>query len=702
MAREPDILERIEPWSEPQPATIPLEIPTEEPLKDPLKGSIDYLLSLQRSDGYWWFALEANEGVGAGFIFVMNYLGCVDQEIQRGICNRIKDVQGSDGSWSVYKDGPGDLSTTIECYLALKIGGQDANAPMMQRAREFILNAGGIEKTRVFTKIHLAMFGLVPWETCPVMPPELIFLPSWFPINIYEFSSWARCTIVPLIIFMSVRKSRSLPEWAKIDELFCQPPAKRDYSYRTEKKLISWERFFIYLNNCLRVYERLPFKPLRKLAIRRCAEWIWRHIQKSEDIYPALAYGTLAFSAMGYPNDSPQIRKPFTALKMFNQRYTTLSLPALPDEIRDDGQTRPSQLRELGIDPRVSSEQPLTASVDDTRIHQQCCISPVWDTPWAMTALLESGVAPSHPALLKAGTWLLSKEITETRGDWAVKNPHAQPGGWAFEFENEFFPDVDDTIQVLTVLRSLKIPEREKSEAIRRGLAWLVSMQNADGGWGAFDQNQTCNIVNHIPFADHDACLDPSSPDITGRMVELLAVTGFSSDSPVVARAMDYIWKTQETFGGWYGRWGVNYLYGTWCVLTGLAAIGWDMGDERIGRATSWLMSVQHPEGGFGESPESYVRREFVPLNANVPSQTAWALMGLVAGGAASSEAARQAARFLLKNRNPLGSWDEEQYTGTGFPGHFYLRYHGYRHFFPLLALARYRNQIQRPAAGGT
>ena len=696
MAQDPDILERIEPRIEPLPGAIPLEVPVEEPHKDPLRGSIDHLLSLQRSDGYWWFTLEANEGVGAGFIFVMNYLGCVDEGLQRGICNRIRDVQRQDGTWSVYKDGPGDLSTTIECYLALKIGGWDINDPMMRRAREFVLKSGGIEKTRVFTRIHLAMFGFLPWESCPAMPPEMIFLPSWLPMNIYDFSSWARCTVVPLTILMALKRTRRLPKHVTIDELFCSPPDQRDYSFTTDKSLISWEKFFIYLNHFLKVYERLPFKPFRKSAIRRCADWIWKHIQQTEDIYPALAYGAVALSAMGYPNDSPQIRKPLTALKMFNQHYTTHSLPALPEEIRDDGQTRPSQLRELGIDPCVSSDRPLTTSNDSTRIHQQCCISPVWDTPWSTTALLDAGVSPSHPALLKTGNWLLSKQITETRGDWAVKNRKGNPGGWAFEFENDFFPDVDDTIQVLTILKRLDMPLQEKSEAIRRGLAWVQSMQNRDGGWGAFDKNQNCILVNHIPFSDHDACLDPSSPDITGRMIELLVRLGFSSDNPAVARALDYIWKHQEAFGGWFGRWGVNYLYGTWCVLTGLNALGWNMEDDRTRLATSWLVSLQRPDGGFGESPESYVKKEFVPLNVSTPSQTAWALMALVAGGQATSDAARRAASFLLKSRNDLGSWDEEHYTGTGFPGHFYIRYHGYRHFFPLLALARYRNEIQK------
>lgn len=632
-----------------------------------LDQSINYLKSLQRSDGYWWFTLEANETIGAEFVFLMHYLGAVDGEILQGIARRILDVQRQDGTWAIYNDGPPCLSTTVECYFALKLAGLSPDAPEMARARDFIIKNGGIEKTRVFTKIHLAMFGLVPWDAAPAMPAEFILVPKWFPFNIYEFSSWARATIVPLLIFMSKRVVRGLMEGFNLDELFCNPPNARDYSFKTQKGLISWESFFILLDKILKLYEKLPLKPLRKLAIHKCAGWTWDHVSKTEDIYPALAYGTLAFKALGYPNDAPEIKKPFGALKMFQQSYTTLDVPALPPEIRDIS-TRPGTFR----------------------VHQQSCISPVWDTPWVVTALLEAGVPKDDPALLRAARWLISKQTTDIKGDWAIKNPKARPGGWAFEFENKYFPDVDDTIQVLSVLNRVAIPEDEKSMACGLGLDWLLSMQNSDGGWAAFDKDQTVGMVNRIPFSDHKACLDPSSPDITGRMIEFLATQGFTVENGVVERALGYIWRTQEPFGGWFARWGINYIYGTWCVLTGLNAIGWDLGDPRIARAVSWLESIQHHDGGFGESPQSYDQGEYVPLDAGVPSQTAWALMGLVAGGRASDAAAGRAADFLLNSRNQNASWDEFQHTGTGFPGHFYIRYHGYRHFFPLLALARY------------
>ncbi len=659
-----------------------------------LQGTIDYMKGLQRSDGYWWFALEANETIGSEFVFLMHYLGDVDKAIQRGIGRRILDVQRDDGSWSLYHDGPGDLSTSVECYFALKLAGFSKNDPAMTKARDFILSAGGAERSRVFTRIHLAMFGLVPWSACPAMPAEFIFLPKWFYVSIYSFSSWARATIVPLLIFMCEKKVSKLSDNFTLDEIFIDPPDRRDFSFKTNKGFLSIESFFINIDKLLKLYEKKPLKQIRRKAINRCKDWIWERVQKTEDIYPPLAYCALAYKALGYDNEAPQIKKPFTALKMFQQRYATRDVPALPEEIKDDGRTRPSELRELGMDPRIN---PCARSNRNDAIHQQCCISPIWDTPWMMEALLEAGVPPSDPALLRAGKWLLTKQITEVKGDWAVRNSKARPGGWAFEFENDFYPDVDDTIEVLTVLCRLAIPWRIKEKSIKRGIDWLLSMQNNDGGWGAFDRNQTRELVNRIPFSDHKACLDPSSPDITGRMVEFLIKRNFSQAHPVIKKALKYIWRMQEDFGGWLARWGINYIYGTWCVLSALASMGIGTSDPRVARAVEWLISVQRPDGGFSEAPNTYDPKEpFSHYSVSVPSQTAWALMGLVGGGATHSKAATRAALYLLNNRNESGSWDEMHYTGTGFPLHFYIRYHGYRHYFPLLALARYFH------AGGT
>ncbi len=661
-----------------------------------LEGSIRLMKSLQRQDGYWWFALEANETIGAEFIYLMHYLGEVDPEIVKGIARRILDVQRKDGTWALYHEGPADLSTTVECYFALKLAGMDPSEPAMQRAREYILSAGGAEKVRVFTRIHLAMFGLIPWDAAPAMPAEFIFLPNWFYVSLYSFSSWARATIVPLLIFMCQKKVQPLPDNFQLDEIFLAPREKRDFSFKTDKGFFSPENFFIQIDKLLKIYEKNPLKELRAKAIRRCSEWIWERVQKTEDIYPPMAYCAFAHKALGLSNDDPKIRKPFNALKMFQQRYAADDVPALPPEIRDNGKARPSELREAGIDPRTNPAE-ASASRDGFRIHQQCCISPVWDTPWMIEALLETGVPPGDPALLRAGRWLMSKQITGVRGDWAMKNPKGKPGGWAFEFENDYYPDVDDTIQVLTALCKLSIPWREKEKAVMQGIDWLISMQNDDGGWGAFDCNQTRWIVNRIPFSDHKACLDPSSPDITGRMVEFLMRRNYSTSHPSVKKALKYIRETQEDFGAWFARWGINYIYGTWCVLTALAAMGIGHTDSRVAKAVAWLSSVQRPDGGFSEAADTYhPHKPFESYSESVPSQSAWALMGLVAGGAVHSPAAARAACYLINNRNLNNGWDERHYTGTGFPLHFYIRYHGYRHFFPLLALGRYFR------AGGT
>jgi squalene-hopene/tetraprenyl-beta-curcumene cyclase len=662
-----------------------------------LSKTVEYMKSLQRTDGYWWFALEANETIGAEFIYLMHYLGEVDEEIQGGICQRILDVQRADGSWALYYDGPGDLSTAVECYFALKLGGLDTNDERMVKAREFIHSRGGAENSRVFTRIHLAMFGIVPWTSCPAMPAEFIFLPKWFYVSIYSFSSWARVTIVPLLIFMCERTVQRLPDNFSIEEIFRNPRDSRDFRFKAKRGFFSIENFFIQLDRLLHFYERHHLKSLRRKATRRCKEWIWERVKSTEDIYPPMAYCALAHKACGYENDSPQIRKPFNALKMFQQRYTTEDVPALPDEIRDDGRARPSELRDMGINVKAEATTREKKKAAREAIHQQCCISPIWDTPWMIEALLEAGVPNDDPALLRSGRWLIAKQITEVKGDWAVRNPAAKPGGWAFEFENDYYPDVDDAIEVLTVLARLGIPWREKEKAIKTGIEWLLSMQNDDGGWGAFDRNQTRELVNRIPFSDHKACLDPSSPDIAGRAVEFLIKRNFSPSHPAIKKAIRYINRTQEGFGAWFARWGINYIYGTWCVLEALGAMGLRANDERARKGVAWLKSVQRIDGGFSEVPDTYdPKKAFDSYDVSVPSQTAWALMGLTAGGAVHSKEAARAALWLIENMNADGAWDERHYTGTGFPLHFYIRYHGYRHFFPLLALARYFR------AGGT
>lgn len=641
----------------------------DEPLLDEvLKKTSDTLLDLQHPDGYWWFTLEANEAIGAEFIHLMHFLGEVDPSIQKGLANRILQAQREDGSWGLYHTAPGDLSATVECYLSLRLAGFPSRDSRLQRTRDFILQQGGLTEVRVFTRIHLALFGLIPWELCPMMPPEIILLPPWAPLNIYHFSSWARASIVPLLVILNKKPVVRL-EGIDLEELYKEPAGERKWAPSRKTNPLSIERLFVVIDKGLKYLDRVPFKPWRNPTFEKGIDWVWEHLQKTEDIYPAMAYGAMAFKAFGFSNNSPQIQTALRGLKSFQQKYDGDTLPPLPFSLE---------------------------AVPGAAIHQQCCVSPVWDTPWALLALMETGLLKrGDPRLLEAGRWLLSKEIVNPHGDWRFRNPEGVAGGWSFEFKNEYFPDVDDTIEVLTVLQDIPIPEEEKKPAIDRGLQWLLSMQNNDGGWGAFDKNNDLDLVNKIPFSDHGACLDPSTPDITGRAVELLVKMGMRHEDKVLKRAIRFLKKSQEDFGGWYGRWGVNYIYGTWAVLTGLAALGEANPLSReVRKACQWLRSVQNEDGGFSESPESYITKKFLPYPESVPSQTAWGVMGLIAGGEIDSSAVRKGIRFLLVQADASGQWEEKYFTGTGFPGHFYIRYHGYRYYFPLLALARYKKAI--------
>lgn len=631
--------------------------------------AITHLLSQQSPAGYWWYTLEANESINAEFILLSHYLGIATPTLDHGIAQRIQSTQRADGSWPLYFGGPGDVSTTIECYLALKLSGMDIHAEPLKKAKYFILTNGGLTACRVFTRIHLALFGLISWNRCPAMPVSLIHLPMQSPINIYEFSSWARACIVPLLVILNQKKTHALPT-DFLDELYLeQSPEEIDWSYRTNSNFLSMEQALIQIDKVLRLSGKFSLKPLKSSALKRCEAWIREHLEKTEDIYPALAYGLMALHSLGYPSSDPTIQKALKALERF-QMPAQNDLSALPERAQTpDGPQAPG-------------------------IYQQCCISPVWDTPWTGVSLLEGGVSPGNPALLKTGRWLISKQILNTYGDWAKKNKNSLPGGWSFEFENDYFPDIDDTVEVLMFLKKLALPESEVAQCMARGLQWVLSMQCKNGGWAAFDVDNDKEILNRLPFSDHGACLDPPTPDITGRTLEMLAQFGYKKDFKPVQKALNFIEKSQELWGGWWGRWGVNYIYGTWCVLQGLAATGIDPQNASVQKAVSWLKSVQHSDGGFGESCHSYDVKRFIALPVSVPSQTGWALMALVAAGEAKSLEAHKAAAFLVENQTAAGGWNEEHFTGTGFPGHFYIRYHGYRHYFPLLALSKYRNAI--------
>jgi len=645
---------------------------SEKELDDAILRAVRSELSLQAPDGWWWYTLESNEAIGAEYVQLIHFLGLDEKAAQDGLIRRILKEQREDGAWSLYYGDSGDLNVTIECYLALRLAGYSPESDFMVKARDFILRRGGLTKSRVFTRIHLAMFGLVPWDACPAMPPELILLTSWMPVNIYEFSSWARSCIVPLLVIMNKRPVKEVG--FNLDELYAEDKERRSFCFTHSSGFISWENFFVNIDKWLKLLDRIPFRPTKGQAFKACEKWIVEHVTRTEDIYPALAYSAVALHLLGYPLDHPVVRLCLKGLRRFQHMYKG-ELPPIPHDFREEGKV-------MEMD-------------DDVFVHQQSCISPVWDTPWSVTALLRAGVPSDHPRLIKAGRWLISKQVLWEHGDWKIKNPHGKGGGWSFEFKNEHFPDIDDTIQVIDALNGLDLPKREKDSAINRGIKWVLSMQNSDGGWAAFDKNNSLELLNKIPFADHGACLDPSSPDMTARVVALLTKFGYGLGDSCIERALAYLLKEQSEFGAWWARWAVNYIFGTSFAIQALARLGFKPDSyQPMKRGVEWLMSIQLPDGGFSESPESYREKRYLPYPASVPSQTAWAILGLIAAGRAASDEVRKGVRFLLDSLREDGTWEERYYTGTGFPIHFYIRYHGYRYFFPLLALAEYRNAV--------
>lgn len=639
-----------------------------ENLQRAISLASECLKTHQHRDGYFWYTLEANDTINAETILLMRYLKLNDEKTERALGRWLLRNQHPDGSWGLYYGGAGDLSATAECYFALKWIGEATDSPSLMKARDFILKNGGITKVRIFTRIHLALFGLVGWKTCPQMPVGLIQLPDWSPVNIYEFSSWARASIVPLLVVMDQQKPVSPP--FDLNELYVEKdPKVASWDYESDRRFLSIENIFLYVDKALKVADRLKLKPLRKSSLKKCENYIRSHLEGTQDIFPALFYGILALHSLGFSLDDPHIQTALDGLKAFR-------IPIDPD----------SNLPAL---PFIHYEPP-------SLLYQQCCISPVWDTAWAGLALLEAGERADHEKILQAARWLLAKQVT-TKGDWAVKNPNAKPGGWSFEFLNNHYPDIDDTIEVLTFLYQSGLTFRELNKAFQLGLDWLLSMQCSNGGFAAFDKNNNFELLNKIPFSDHGACLDPPTVDVTGRVIEfLITVCDFDPNSAIIQRAADFLIKHQEKDGSFWGRWGVNYIYGTWCALGGLCALNRPQDQLAIGRAVKWLKSVQNEDGGFGETCHSYAEDRYLPLGKSLPSQTAWALMAFISAGEAESEAAKKAVAFLVDTQLPSGGFDEKYHTGAGFPGHFYIRYHGYRYYFPLLALARFQKQYKK------
>ena len=625
-----------------------------ERLEKSIERGANHLLSLQAEPGYWQGELEADTTLESDYIYFLFVLGKADPERIAKLAKYIRRGQLPDGGWSIYPGGPSELNATSKAYFALKLAGDSTEAPHMVAAREIVHRLGGLEHTNSYVRFYLALVGAVDWELVPAIPVELMLLPNWFYINIYEMSSWTRGIVIPMAILCALRPEWRLPERARVDELFRDPTSKTA-AFDWSKQLLSWKNVFLAVDRGLKLYEKLPWKPLRQRALGEAKSWMLNHIERTEGlaaIYPAMMNSIFALMSLGHGPEDPLTWREIKEFSKF--------------EI-EEGDT----------------------------IRMQPCVSPVWDTCIAMVALEEAGMPPDHPALVKAADWMLSKQVLGP-GDWQVKNKDAEPGGWAFEFRNDFYPDVDDTAFVLMALQRVKFPEPERMEgAVRRGIQWLLSMQNRNGGWGAFDRDNDRQFLCNIPFADHNAMIDPSTADVSARVVECLGRFGWSAEHPAVQRAIEFLLKDQCKDGSWFGRWGVNYIYGTSGVLRALETISLSTRDY-CRRAVMWLRTVQRADGSFGESLQSYDTPSKKGQGPSTPSQTAWGLIGLLAGAELSDPAIGKAVSYLVHQQKEDGSWSEPDFTGTGFPGVFYLKYHLYRNSFPVYALARYSNQFRK------
>jgi squalene-hopene/tetraprenyl-beta-curcumene cyclase len=605
----------------------------------------DHLLGLQNPGGWWQGELETNVTMDAEDVLLRHFLGILTPELATESAGWIRSKQREDGTWANFYGGPGNLSTTVEAYVALRLAGDTPDEPHMRKAADWITARGGLTATRVFTRIWLALSGLWSWDELPVIPPEIIYLPSWFPLNIYDWGCWARQTVVALAVVASFKPARPLP--FTVGELYAGPENGPDPALPPKAgQKDPWSLAFNALDKALhRVEHRIP-RRARRAALRRCADWI---IARQEadgcwgGIQPPWVYSIMGLHLLGFGLDHPVIAKAIAGLERFT--------------IRENGTRR-----------------------------LEACQSPVWDTVLTMTALADAGLPPDHPALISAANWVLAEEIRQP-GDWQVRRPQTPPGGWAFEFDNDNYADTDDTAEVILALRRTGSDSRA---AIGRGLRWLEGMQCKDGGWGAFDADNTRELINKLPFCDFGAVIDPPSADVTAHIVEAFAAEGLAAET-ACRRGVIWLLKNQEEDGSWFGRWGANYVYGTGAVVPALITAGVTPGKPQIRRAVAWLQAHQNPDGGWGEDLRSYDDpAAWSGTGASTASQTAWALLALLAAGERDSEAAERGVRWLARTQRPDGTWDEPQFTGTGFPRDFYLNYHLYRLAFPVSALGRY------------
>jgi squalene-hopene/tetraprenyl-beta-curcumene cyclase len=643
-----------------RPEVTPAEAPNTASLQERLAQAVErgaqHLLSLQAQDGYWVGELEADTTLESDYIYYLNVLGRAEPRRIAKLANYVRQRQLEDGGWNIFVGGPSELNATVKAYFALRLAGDAADAPHMLAARDRAQALGGLEATNSYTRFYFALVGALGWEMAPAVPPELLLLPNWFYFNIYEMSSWTRGIVIPLAILYALKPRWTLPVQVSVQELFATP-GRAAKAFDWDPQLFSWRNLFLTFDRAYKIYDRLPWKPLRGRAIAQAQKWMIEHLDRSEGlgaIYPAMMNAIFALVASGHEPDSAITSREIAELAKF--------------EIEED----------------------------DT-IRVQPCISPVWDTCIAMVALEEAGLPANHPALVKAASWLLDKQILGP-GDWQMKNRDAEPGGWAFEFRNDWNPDVDDTAFVLMALQRVDFPDKARMDkAIRLGIQWLLSMQCHDGGWGAFDRDNDKHMLTRVPFADHNAMIDPATADVTARVIECLGRYGWRAEHPTIQRAEEFLKSDQRPDGSWFGRWGVNYIYGTGGVLRALEAVGVAARDYAQ-RAAGWLRDVQNTDGGYGESIASYNNESLKAKSESTASQTAWGLIGLLAAsdgkyaGECKDLSIDRAVEFLLQDQQPNGSWEEAPFTGTGFPKVFYLKYHLYRDYFPVYALARCRN----------
>jgi squalene-hopene/tetraprenyl-beta-curcumene cyclase len=632
-------------------------------LEAAIARSQNYLLGIQKPEGYWNGELIVDSTLVSDMVAYHHWNGKVDPEWQRKAVNQILAMQLSDGGWNIYHGGPSEVNATIKAYFALKLAGLPVTDSRMLRAREVALNLGGVPRMNTFSKLYLALLGLFPWEYVPTIPCEVLLIGKWFHVNFWDMSNWSRGMLVPLAIINHFKPTRIPKTNVDLDELYPEGIHVRDLALAPDPERLSWRNFFLWLDRLHKFAEWFAehgIHPFRKRALKKAEQWMLERFEGSDGlaaIFPAMLNSLIALKALGFPDDHPQVLRAECELKKLEHETTNT----------------------VRIEP---------------------CFSPVWDTAIVTVCLRESGVPAEHPRLKQAAEWLMSKEI-RFRGDWQYKNPaKVEPSGWVFEFNNKWNPDVDDTAMVLLALR--KVPTdnpKRRDECFVRGLNWMLTFQCKDGGWAAFDKDCTKNILEKVPFADHNAMLDPECADITARILELLGYENFTLKHPQVARALDYIREQQERDGSWYGRWGVNYIYGTWQVLRGLRALNMDMNQPWLLKARDWLESVQHEDGGWGERCNTYDDPVFKGQGPSTASQTAWAVMGLCAFDKPDRPSLRRGIEYLIRTQNSDGSWTEHEITGTGFPKVFYLKYDIYRNAWPLLAFATYRNLLTHPCA---